>query len=211
MNEIELMIPKIETTGNLATMQLPDVGDYNYWNLYLNRILCVDGEIENWDYNIVKSIIQYNFEDIGKAKEERKPIIILINSNGGLLDVTNSIVDAMRSSQTPVWTVNMGEALSGGCIIFLAGEKRFTTKSSWAMTHAGSGGFQGNFNETQEQTKVWNEQVKNMGLYIMERTGIEEKTWKKYKNKDWYLNADQQIEFGFATDILTNIEDLWRA
>lgn len=210
MNEIELMIPEIDTSGNLSTMQLPNVGDYNYWNLYINRILCLDGEIENWDYNIVKSIIQFNFEDIGKKREERKPIIILVNSNGGLLDVTDSITDALLCSQTPIWTVNMGQALSGGCIVFLAGEKRFTTKNSWAMTHAGSGGTQGNYNETQEQVKVWNEQVKNMGIYIMERTGIEEKVWKKYKNKDWYLNADQQIQFGFATDLLTNMEDLWR-
>ena len=113
-------------------------------------------------------------------------------------------------STTPVWTVNMGEALSGGCLVFLAGEKRFTVNNSWCMTHPGSGEINGNFTETQEQTKVWKEQVKNMGNYILSRTGIEIKVWNKNKNKDWWLNSDQQIEFGFATDKLESIDQLIR-
>lgn len=210
MNELELLLPGVGTTGNLSTMQLPDIGDYNFWNLYNKRILCIDNEIEDWDYNIVKMIMQFNLEDIGKNKEDRKPIVILINSCGGLLNIMNSIIDIIQCSSTPVWTVNMGDALSAAALIFLAGEKRFVTKNSWLMTHPGSGGTQGNYNETVEQQKVWTEQVKNMGSYIMERTGLEEKVWKKYKNKDWWLNADQQIQYGFATDRLANIEDIWR-
>lgn len=208
METMELMLPEIATTGNLSTMQLPEIGDYNFWQLYNNRILTVEDNITEWDYHIVKDILKINMEDFGKPKEERKPIIILINSNGGFLDITNSIVDTIKISTTPVWTVNMGSALSGGCIIFLAGEKRFTVNNSWTMTHPGSGGVSGNYNETVEQTKVWNEQVKNMGSYIMERTGIDDKTWRKYKTKDWWLNADQQIEFGFATDKLESLDQI---
>ena len=210
MSELELLLPEVKTSGNLASMQLPDVGDYNYWNFFNNRIICIDGEVEDWDYNVVKSIIQLNFADNGIPKEERKPIILLIDSNGGLLSTMFSIIDAIACSVTPIWTVNMGEALSAASLIFLAGERRFTTKNSWCMTHPGSGGIQGNFTETQEQQKVWKEQVEKMGAYIMERTGMEEKTWKKYKNKDWWLNSNQQIEFGFATEILESIDDLWR-
>ena len=211
MADLELMLPDVVTSGNLNTMQLPDSDVYNYWNFYNNRILTIDGEITDWDYCIVKNIININLIDKGVKKDKRQPIILLINSCGGLLNITNSIIDIIKASITPVWTVNMGEALSGGGLIFLAGERRFTTANSWAMTHAGNGGVAGNYNETVEQTKVWSEQVKNMGSYILERTGLEEKVWKKYKNKDWWLNADQQIEYGFATDKLNSLEDIWRA
>ena len=102
----------------------------------------------------------------------------------------------------------MGHALSGGALLFLAGEKRFTTPNSWVMCHAGSGGFQGNFSETKEATKVWESQVKKMGEYIMGRTGMDTKTYNKYKNKDWYLNAEQQIEYGFATEMITSIDQI---
>ena len=208
MEGLDLVIPTVETKGDVSTMQLPDIDQYNYWNLLYNRIIALDGEITEWDYCIVKTIIQINIADKDVEIDKRKPIIILINSNGGLLDVTNSIIDTINMSKTPVWTVNMGNALSGGCMIFLAGEKRFVTYNSWAMAHAGSGGVQGNFSETQEQTKVWTAQVKRMGEYRMSRTGIDNKTYNKYKNKDWYLNADQQMDFGFGTDRLESIDQI---
>ena len=208
MEGLDLVIPTVESKGDVSTMQLPDIDQYNYWNLLNNRIITLDGEITDWDYCIVKTIIQINIADKDIEVDKRKPIIFLINSNGGLLDVTNSIIDTINISKTPVWTVNMGNALSGGCMIFLAGEKRFVTSNSWAMAHAGSGGVQGNYSETQEATKVWAAQVKRMGEYIMSRTGIDNKTYNKYKNKDWYLNADQQIEFGFGTDRLESIDQI---
>lgn len=208
MDGLDLVVPAIETNGNVATMQLPDIDQYNYWTFFNNRILTLDGEITDWDYSIVKSIIQINMADSDIDIDKRKPIILLINSNGGLLDITNSILDTIEISKTPVWTVNMGNALSGGCMIFLAGERRFTTSNSWAMAHAGSGGIQGNYSETKEAQKVWDAQVKRMGEYIMGRTGMDTKTYNKYKNKDWYLNADQQLDFGFATERLESIDQI---
>lgn len=204
-NDLEILLPEVDLNTSLPTMQLPDVGDYNFWKMYTNRILSIDGEITDWDYNIVKSIIGFNLNP-----KDKSPIIILINSNGGLLDVTNSIIDAINISSIPVWTVNMGQALSGGCMIFLAGEKRFTLPNSWCMTHMGSGGTSGNYDQSKEQQKVWDEQVKKMGEFIMSRTGLDEKTWRKYKNKDWWVNYEQQLEYGFATDALEDIDQILR-
>lgn len=204
-NDLEILLPEVDLDTSLPTMQLPDVGDYNFWKMYTNRILSIDGEITDWDYNIVKSIIGFNLNP-----KDKSPIIILVNSNGGLLDVTNSIIDAINISSIPVWTVNMGQALSGGCMIFLAGEKRFTLPNSWCMTHMGSGGTSGNYDQSKEQQKVWDEQVKKMGEFIMSRTGLDEKTWRKYKNKDWWVNYEQQLEYGFATDTLENIDQILR-
>ena len=208
MKELELILPEVSTNGSLPTMQLPDTDNYTYWNFYNNRILCLDGEITEWDYSLVKEIININLQDMQKPKEWLKPIILLINSNGGLVDVCNSIIDTISASVAPVWTVNMGNALSAASIVYLAGDKRFTTANSWLMTHPGSGSVAGNYNETKEAAKVWDEQVKGMGDFIVTRTGMDEKTWKKYKNKDWWLNADQQIEFGFATEKLENLGQL---
>lgn len=208
MSDLLLSLPEVCTSGNAATMQLPDIDLYNHWNLFTNRILCVDGEITDWDYALVKNIIMFNLQDALKPREERNPILILINSNGGLLDVSNAVVDAIKASTTPVWTVNTANALSGGCLIFLAGERRFAMPNSWCLAHEGSGGTAGTYAETKEQSRVWDEQVRRMGEYIMGRTGIDEKTWKKYKNKDWWMNCDQQLEYGFATDRLESLDEL---
>ena len=211
MSDLELLLSDIKTAGNLQDLRYPDIADYNFWRMYNNRILLLEDEIDMWDFHIVKDIINFNMEDKDIPVEEREPIIILINSCGGLLDVTLSICDIIRISETPVWTVNMGSALSGGCLIFLMGERRFTTQSSWCMCHAGSGGLQGNYSETKEQSKVWDAQVKMMGNIILEQSGIDEKIYKRNKNKDWWLDSKQQLEYNFATDEFTNIANvLWR-
>ena len=208
MDELNLIVPAVETSGDVSTMQLPDIDLYNYWNMYSNRILNIEGEVTAWDYSIVKSIMQINMAD---KSENPKPIIILIRSNGGLLNIMFSIINAIQASRIPVWTVNMGEALSAACLVFLAGDKRFTTPYSWAMAHSGSGEIQGTYAETQEAQKVWANEVKLMWDYIMERTNVDKKLCNKYKTKDWWLNADQQIEYGFATDRLESIEQLIEA
>jgi len=210
MSEFQISIPEINTSGNISTMQLPDAEVYNYWNLYNNNILTLDGEITDWDYNIVKNIININMRELTTPSEWVKPIILLVNSCGGLLDVTNAIIDAIAASTVPVWTVNMGSALSGGCLVYLAGERRFATTNSWAMTHSGSGSTSGTYDESVEQKKVWDEQVKNMGAYIVGRTGIDEKLWNKNKKKDWWLDCEKQLELGFATDKLESLDQILR-
>lgn len=46
--------------------------------------------------------------------EERKPILLYIDSNGGSLTDTFTIIDAIKLSKTPIWTIVTGCAYSGG-------------------------------------------------------------------------------------------------
>lgn len=207
---LELEFAKLAKTEDLIKEHFPDVSDYTFWNMYRNRILLLEDEIEEWDYHIVKDIIGFNLEDYGKPMEQRKPIVILINSVGGLLDITLSIIDTIKASTTPVYTVNIGQALSGACYIYLMGEKRFSSDNSWCMVHSGSGGFSGNYSETKEQTKVWDTQVKNMVDFVLERTGMDKRTYSRNKDKDWWLNQECQLKYNFTTDKFENIDQILR-
>ena len=51
--------------------------------------------------------------------DEREPIKIYINSDGGDLAAAFSIIDTIKMSKTPVWTINTGCAYSSGLEIFL--------------------------------------------------------------------------------------------
>lgn len=208
MSEFFLDIPTLTDGTSVENMQLPDSYWMDYWNLATKRFYCIDGEIIEATMEIQKEILIANIKDIGIPKEKRKPIIILINSNGGLLDVTNAIIDTILASTTPVYTVNVGEALSGGALIFLAGEKRFCFKSSYAMLHSGSGGVSGTYEQQKEAGKVYDEQVKEMQKYIIKRTGIDSKIVNRNKNKDWYFNANQQLEYNVATNIIESLDEI---
>ena len=65
-------------------MQLPDPYLVNYWRLADNRIYYINDEINEETLEIQKDIITINIEDRDKKVEDRKPIIILINSPVGI-------------------------------------------------------------------------------------------------------------------------------
>ena len=96
----------------------------NYYKLAENRIFYVNDEITEYTLEIQKSILDINIKDKDVDVSERKPIVICINTNGGLLQETMSLAQVMIMSKTPVITVNIGAAYSGGALLLLAGHKR---------------------------------------------------------------------------------------
>lgn len=75
-----------------------------------------------------RAILSINIADAGKSVSDRKKIIVMINSPGGLLTETMSVAMSMVTSVTPVITVNVGAAYSGGALLLLAGHERYAFK-----------------------------------------------------------------------------------
>lgn len=146
--------------------------------------------------------------DQGVPANQRLPIKLLIHTPGGYLQETYSMVDTILSSTTPVITVNMGTAYSGGCLLLLAGSKRYALPHSKALIHTGSGGTAGTYEQVEEQQKVYRKQVEEMGSYILSRSNIDEKTFKKNRSKDWYFDADEQVSYVLVDRIVTSIEEI---
>jgi ATP-dependent Clp protease protease subunit len=189
-------------------MQLPAPEMVNYWRLAENRTFYIDYEIDTGVLEIQKAIININREDKGKPVEKRIPIKIFIQSPGGCLYSTYSLVDTILASVTPVITVNMGIALSGGFLLFIAGSKRYCLSRSQAMLHTGSTGVQGTFEQVEESQKTYRKQIQQMGEYILSRTKIDQKTFSKNKSKDWYFDAAEQVEYGIADSILNSLDEI---
>ena len=62
----------------------------------------------------------YNIIDKNIPIEERKPIKLFINSGGGEITASYEIIDAIRLSKTPVYTINMCWAGSAALEVFHA-------------------------------------------------------------------------------------------
>lgn len=190
-------------------MKLPEPSIVNYWRLAENRIFYIDYEIDESVLEIQKSIISINIADNNIPVEDRIPIKILLNTPGGYLTETYSLIDVMLSSKTPIITVNVGTAYSGGFLVLIAGSKRYSLKHSKAMVHTGSGGTQGTFEQVEEQQKMYRKQIDEMGLYILEQTKIDDKMFKKNKSKDWYMDIDEQICFGVINSVVEDLSVLF--
>lgn len=199
----ELIMPK-----NLENLQLPDPGLLDYYNLAENRIFYIDYEIDMGILDIQRNIVLINIADKDIPIEERIPIKILIDSPGGLLSETMSVASTIIQSKTPVITINMADAYSGAAILLMAGHKRYAMPYSKAMLHTGSGGTSGTFEQTEEQQKNYKRQVEDMGKFILARTGMDEKVFKRNKTKDWYMMPEDQLKYGLVHEIVDNVFDI---
>ena len=200
---IEIALPE-----NLENMHLPAPELVNYWRLAENRIFYIDYEIDESVLEIQRSIININAVDKGMDVKDRKKIIIMINSPGGLLNETMSLATSIIMSKTPVVTVNIGEAYSGGFLLLLAGHTRYAFKYAKVMCHTGSGGMQGTFEQTEAAQQMYKKQIDSMGNYILSRTKIDDKVFKRNKSKDWYMDNEECITYGIIEKELDSLDEI---
>ena len=199
---------KIAIPQDLENLLLPNPQLLTYYLDLDDRIIWIDYGVDESILEVSKIIMYFNKLDKDIPVEERKPIKILLYSYGGDGQACFSLLDVIALSKTPVFTYNMGVAMSAGLLILLAGHKRFCLKNSTALAHSGSGGASGTFEQTEAQMKDYKRFVDTMRNYIIERTNIDAKTLNKYKSKEWYLYAEDQVKFGIVNEIIDDIDKI---
>lgn len=168
-----------------------------------NRVIFL-GDIEEETGSSVEQIIRFfnTYDDEqGYEGEDRKPIKLLINSGGGLITETFTMIDAIERSETPVDTYNLGCAYSGGFFVFIAGRKRYASKRSSFLFHEGSGGFSGDAGKFQNFADYYKKQRDTLKDLCMTYTKITPEEYAKHQNEDWWFDAKEALELGIADEI----------
>ena len=136
---------------------------------------------------------------------EREPIKIYIDSSGGDLIATFTMIDAIRLSKTPVWTINIGMAYSGGFFVFLAGHKRLCYKNASFLFHEGSTGTFGDANKFNNWADFYKRVLKRLKEHTLECTKITEEEYERHVKDDWWFLAEDAIEYGVCDGIVTDL------
>ena len=197
----------IDIPSPIENLQLPEPNLTMWWQNALNhRTFWIDFDIDIDLLSIERMILDINRQDAGKEPEQRKPIVIWIYSYGGDLDCTLSFIDVCELSKTPIITINAGVSMSGGLMALLAGHKRYALKRSRALIHSGSAsGIGGTYEQNEAVMADYKRQIQNMRSYIVSRTGMDEKLYKKKQSAEWYLSAEEQLANGIVHGILTDL------
>lgn len=198
----------LQIPGDIENLQLPSPELLTFYKNAKDRVLWIDCAIDEGILEVSRLILRYNAEDKDIPVEKRKPIKLLLYSYGGDGQACFSLLDIIALSKTPVYTVNMGVAMSAGLLILLAGHKRFCLPHSTALAHSGSGGTQGTYEQTEAQMKDYRRFVKAMQDYIMERTDIDTKLLNKNKGREWYLYVEDQIKYKIVDKVIEDIDEL---
>lgn len=198
----------IEIPASIDGLSLPDPGLLQYYANAEDRNYWIDFEIDDRLLIIAREIIKYNQIDKDIPVEDRKPIVLWIFSEGGLMDVCYSFLDVCALSKTPIITINVGIAMSAALLILLAGHKRYALSMSDALMHSGSGGAVGTYEQAEATMDNYKKNIEKMRKYILNRTGMDPKTYNRKKNKEWYLDAAEQVEYGVVHGILNSLDEI---
>ncbi len=176
---------------------------------FLERKVYIDAAITQETGQPVLQLIQFwNSEDEfnGTPVEKRMPIQVYIDSPGGSLTTSFLIVDAIKNSKTPVYTVAVGTAYSGGFFILIAGHKRLGFPNSTYLYHQGSATITGDAHNVELAASFYNNyQMKQIKNHVLGSTKITDELYEKHIKDDWWIGAKKAKKLGIIDEICTDV------
>lgn len=203
--DFDFLVPMLEEMPN---NQLPDPAEYNYYKDAADRIYWLDSEVDRSTLDLARKIMQWNRADKNVPVEQRKPIYLYIYSPGGDLDVCYALVDVIRGSKTPIIGVNVGNAFSSACYMFLACHKRYVLPHSQFVVHKGSAGMSGNYAELAASFDAYKKQIEEMTSYLLETTSLTREEIEGHMVTDWWVSAEEAVQNGMADAIVTTLDEV---
>jgi len=131
-------------------------------------------------------------------------IKLYINSPGGYVTSGFAMYDTIKALKSPVSTICTGLAASMGSILLSVGEKgrRFIQPHAKVMIHQPSGGARGQASNIEIQaTEIL--KTKELSAQILaDNCGQEIDKVLKDFNRDYWMDAEESIEYGIVDGIL---------
>jgi ATP-dependent Clp protease protease subunit len=193
----------------IANLQLPDPQLRDYFRDEQDRIYWLDSQIDDSTLDLVKYIFRCNKEDGDKPIEERKRILIMIDSPGGSVEVLASVIGAIKISKTPIYTCCYCTAFSAAADLLACGHKRFALPMTAMMFHAGSACYQGSQNDINKAKKFFDGMGKRVTDEVNSRTKFDAKFLRKLKTDDMYMNEEEALELGVIDEIVDDLNKLF--
>jgi len=172
-----------------------------YSRLLKDRIIFLGSAIDDQVANSVVAQLLFL-----AAEDPDKEISMYINSPGGSVSSAFAMYDTMRYIKPEVHTICMGMAASAGAFLLLAGTKgkRFALPSSEIMIHQPSGGAQGQASDIAITAQKILRTRDKLNRIFADRTGQRLERIEKDMERDYYMTAEEALEYGVIDQIITS-------
>ena len=171
-----------------------------YSRLLKDRIVMLNGPVDDHSANVV--VAQMLFLE---SQAPEKTINFYINSPGGVITSGMAIYDTMQFIKCDVSTIVLGQACSMGSFLAQAGTpgKRILLPNSRTMIHQPSGGARGMASDieiTYKEIQFLKDKLTD--LYVKHNSaGKTRADFMKYMDRDYFMSAEQAVEYGLADKI----------
>lgn len=139
-----------------------------------------------------------------------EPITIYLNSQGGHVEAGDTIHDFIRFVKPVVRIVGTGWVASAGAHIFLAAEKenRFCLPNTRFLLHQPMGGVGGQATDIQIEARQIIKMRERLNRIISERTGQPYEKVVKDTDRNYWMTAEEAIEYGVVHKIVHSISEI---
>lgn len=195
----------------LGKVVLPDPDLLIYFNRLNKRHIFINDYIDEELVEYSYQIIQWNIEDKDLTVEQRIPIKIFINSNGGCLNSVMNFINTIQLSKTPVFTIAMGKGYSAGGLLLMAGNKgnRYIFPDTSVLIHDGSTGAIGDTSKVIDNLEFTQKQEERIKKFILANTNITAKLYEKNYRRNWFMFEDEIIRYGIADKVIERLDELF--
>lgn len=175
-----------------------------YSRLLKDRIIFIDGEIHDVTADLV--VAQLLFLE---SQDPERDISVYVNSPGGSVTAGLAIYDTIQYIKSDVQTFCLGQAASMGALLLTCGTrgKRFCMPSARILIHQPWGGVQGQARDIGIQAKEIIRLKWMIVSHFAAHTGKSEKGIEKDLERDYFMSAEEAVEYGLVDKVLVRGED----
>ena len=182
--------------------EMTDRGEraYDIYSLLLhNRIVFVGSEIDDQSANVIVAQLLYL-----SNQDREAPIQMYINSPGGVIYSGMAIYDTMQMIPNPISTLAVGVTASFGTVLLTAGSKgqRYALPNATIHIHQPLGGAQGQATEIEIQAKEILRLKARLNEIMSAHTGQPLDVIVRDTQRDFYMNADQAVQYGLVDHVM---------
>lgn len=142
------------------------------------------------------------------SENPEKDIMMYINSPGGVITAGMAIFDTMKLIKADVSTICIGEAASMGAFLLSAGTKgkRMALPSARIMIHQPLGGARGQATDIEIEAKEILRMKSMLNGLLSNHTGQPLEKIKEDTERDYFLSAQQAVEYGLIDKVVTKTD-----
>jgi ATP-dependent Clp protease protease subunit len=139
-----------------------------------------------------------------------EPIKVFIDSPGGDADAGYAILDMIRFVKPDVYTIGMGLVASAGALILLSSPKEFRVglPNSHYLIHQPLSGMRGVATDIEIHAREIERMRERINKLISEETGQEMAKVEKDTDRDFWMNAEEALEYGLISKIITKRDEM---
>lgn len=144
------------------------------------------------------------------SAESDEPILLILSSPGGHVESGDMIHDMIKFVTAPIKVLGTGWVASAGALIYSAARKenRYSLPNTRFLLHEPRGGVGGQATDVEIQAREIIKMRERLNRIFAEATGKTVEQIKKDTERDFWMSAQEAVDYGLVNKIITNRREI---